>query len=121
MMAHDAIIEHRVMQTHHANHRHMAGECYSLGDLVYLLTKNLALPKGRAKKLLPKFIGPYNVVEAHATALTVMLELPPKLIAQWVYPTFHMSLIWAHIPNNHRQWKISTSRHEIVLRFQSNQ
>ena len=99
-MVHDAIIEHHMMQTHHANHRQMAGECYSLGDLVYVLTKNLALPKGRAKKLLPKFIGLYNVVKAHTPTLTVTLELPPELTAQQVHPTFHMSLIQAHIPNN---------------------
>jgi len=100
MVAHDTIIEHRVMQTHHAYHRQMAGEFYLPGDLVYLLTKNLALPNGRAKKLLPKFIGPYKVVEAHTPASNVTLELPPKLTAWRVHPTFHMSLIQAHIPNN---------------------
>ena len=82
MMAHDAIIEHHVMQTHHANHRHMSGECYLLGDLVYLSTKNMALPKGRAKKLLPKFIVPYKVVEVHTATSTATLELPPELMAQ---------------------------------------
>ena len=30
----------------------------------------------------------------------VTLELPPELMAQWVHPTFHMSLLRAHIPND---------------------
>ena len=70
------------------------------GDRVYLSTKNLALPKGRAKKLLPKFIGPYKVVKAHTTASMVTLELPPELMAQRVHPTFHVSLLRAHVSNN---------------------
>ena len=74
------------------------------GDRVYLSTKNLALPKGRAKKLLPKFIGPYKVIEAHTTASTVTLELPPELMARRVHPTFHVSLLRAHIPNNNMRF-----------------
>ena len=100
MMAHDAIIESHVVQSHHANHQHASGVKYSPGDFVYLSTKNLTLPKGRARKLQPKYIGPYKVVEAHTATSTVKLELPPELTAQWVHPTFHVSLVWAHVPNN---------------------
>ena len=46
MMAHDAIIESCVVQAHHANHHRWPGELHSPGNLVYLLTKNLSLPKG---------------------------------------------------------------------------
>ena len=28
------------------------------------------------------------------------LELPPELAAWWVHPTFHVSLIRAHVPND---------------------
>ena len=99
-MAHDTIIEHHVMQAHHANRRRKPSEHFSLGDLVYLSTKNLSLPKGQAKKLLPKFIVLYKIVEAHTAASTVTLDLPPELTARRVHPTFHASLIWAHIPND---------------------
>ena len=99
-MAHDAIIESRVVQSHHANHQRTSGVKYSPRDFVYLSTKNLTLPKGRAKKLQPKYIGPYKVVKAHTVASTVMLELPPELTAWQMHPTFHMSLVRAHIPNN---------------------
>ena len=64
------------------------------------MTKNLSLPKGWAKKLLPKFIGPYKVVEAHTSTSTSTLDLPPELTARRVHPTFHMSLIRADVPND---------------------
>ena len=63
-------------------------------------TKNLSLPKGQAKKLLPKFIGPYKIVEAHIAASMVTLDLPPELTTRRVHPTFHASLIWAHVPHD---------------------
>ena len=88
------------MQMHHANRHQRTGDAFAPGDRVYLSTKNLALPKGRAKKLLPKFIGPYKVVEAHTATSTVTLELPPELTARRVHPTFHVSLLRAHIPND---------------------
>ena len=100
MMAHDAIIKSCVVQSHYANHRRASGVKYSPGDFVYLSTKNLTLPKGRAKKLQPKYIGPYKVVEAHTVTSTVKLELPPELTTRRVHPTFHVSLVWAHVPNN---------------------
>ena len=67
---------------------------------MYLLTQNLTLPKGRARILVPKYIGPYKVVKAHNEASTVMLELPPVLVAQRISPTFHMGLIQKFIANN---------------------
>ena len=100
MIAHDAIIESCIVQLHHTNHQCASGVKYSPRDLVYLSTKNLTLSKGRAKKLQPKYIGPYKVVEAHTVASTIKLELPPELTARWVHPTFHVSLVQAHVPNN---------------------
>src|SRR5262245_29811980 len=60
--AHDSIIESRVVQTFQANKRHSNATPYVKGDKVYLSTENLSLPKGRAKKLLPKYIGPYAII-----------------------------------------------------------
>ena len=65
-----------------------------------LSTQNLTLPKGRVRKLVPKYIGPYKVVKAHNEASTVTLELPPVLIAQWISPTFHMGLVRKFVANN---------------------
>src|SRR6266481_3056862 len=100
MMVHDAIIESHMVQVHHVNHRRWPGESHSPGNLVYLSTKNLSLLKGRAKKLMPRYIGPYKVVEVHTNASTVTLDLPPELVTQRIHPTFHISLIRAHVSND---------------------
>ena len=63
MMAHNGIIEHHVMQAHHANRCRKPSDSFSPGDLVYLLIMNLSLSKGWAKKLLPKFSVPYKIVK----------------------------------------------------------
>ena len=52
--------------------------------------KNLALPKGWASKLLPKFIGPYKVLRA----------LPEELKRRQIHPCFHVSLLRPHHLNN---------------------
>ena len=56
--AHDAIIEAYVFQTNQMNTHWKEELAIVEGMLVYLSTKNLNLPKGRAKKLCPKFVGP---------------------------------------------------------------
>ena len=73
-------------------------------DFIYLSTRTLTLPKGRAKKLQPKYIGPYKVVKAHTVASTIRLELLPELTTRWVHPTFHVSLILAQVPNNDKRF-----------------
>ena len=93
MVAHDAIITNRVQQMFHANKKCCASDLYHVGDHMYLSTQNLNLPKGRVRKLVPKYIGPYKVVKAHNEASTVTLELPPALIAQRISPRFHMRLV----------------------------
>ena len=47
-MALDAISESRMIQMHHANKQRKAFPTLDVGELVYLSTKNLTLPKGRA-------------------------------------------------------------------------
>ena len=100
MTAHDTIIESRVVQAHHANCHRQPGKLHSPGDLVYLSTKNLSLPKGRAKKLVPRYIGLYKVVEVHTNTSTVTLERLPELVAWCIHPMFHVGLIRAHMPND---------------------
>ena len=75
--AHDAILEHRVMQTHSSNKHWRPSVISHENDMVYLSTKNMALPKGRARKLMPRFLGPYRVLKAMNDSSNVTLELPP--------------------------------------------
>lgn len=62
LTAHDAILSARVKQTRIVNSRRKEAP-FSIGDLVYLSTKNLSPPKGRARKLSPKFIGLFKIIE----------------------------------------------------------
>ena len=78
---HDTIIESRVYQTHHANKRQRPETPFTVGDKVYLSTENLTLPKGRSRKLMPKFIGPYVVTADHPRESRYTLDLPPELKA----------------------------------------
>ena len=77
--AHDAIIEAHVFQTNRTNTCQKEEPVIVEGTLVYLSTKNLNLPKGRAKKLCPKFVGPWKVIKAWPETLTYELELPTVL------------------------------------------
>jgi hypothetical protein len=58
MAAHDAILEHRVDQTFHANWKHLESKIYAVDDRIYLSMQNLTLPRGRARKLVPHDRGP---------------------------------------------------------------
>ena len=91
--AHDAIIEARTFQTHAANKLRKEEPRISVGDLVYLSTKNLNLPKGRARKLCPKFVGPFKVAKTHPETSNYTLELPTALQARNIFPKFHVSLL----------------------------
>ncbi len=93
LTAHDAIIASRVSQTHYANKGRRRAPVFPLNGLVYLSTQNLALPKGRARKLTPRFIGPYRIINRNVNANTYTLDLPQELRARRVHPVFHSSLL----------------------------
>ena len=97
---HNAIIMSHVWQTMQSNKHQSPEPMISEGDLVYLSTKELNLPKGQAKKLLPLFIGPYKVIKAHSESSTYTIKLPPELEAWGIHPTFHVSRLATHEPND---------------------
>jgi hypothetical protein len=69
--AYDAIIESQVWQTHHANTRWRADDSFTTEDLVYVSIADLLLLKGRAMKLLPKYVGPFKAIGAHTKYLFI--------------------------------------------------
>ena len=73
---------------------------YQINDLVYLSTKNLALPKHRAQKLMPKFIRPYKVLKVMSNSSNIMIELPKEFKDRRINPTFHTSLVQLYIKND---------------------
>ena len=101
--AHDSILVQRVKQTYQANkNRHLAP--FSVGDLVYLSTKNLSLPKGRTRKLIPKYIGPYKILKEVTAHTTYKIDLPSELLSHGVHPVFHARLLRVHVPNDDRRF-----------------
>jgi hypothetical protein len=109
--AHDAIIASRVEQTFQANKKRRKEPEYKMNDLAYLSTENLNLPKKRARKLLPRFIGPYRVIEVNPDLSTYTLELPEELARRRIHPVFHASRLRRHEPNDdavfpHREVKV---------------
>ena len=75
----DAIIKMHVFQTSCTNACRKNEPKIVEGTLMYLSTKNLNLLKGRARKLCPKFVGPWKVMKAWPDTLTYELELPTVL------------------------------------------
>jgi hypothetical protein len=104
MDAHDSIIAARVRQTFHANKRRREEPMYNPGDRVWLSTENLTMPKGRVRKLMPKFVGPFTVQRADHKHSNYMLELPPEMTARRINPTFHTSVLRPFEPNDNERF-----------------
>ena len=98
MSAHDSILQGRIKQSRQAN-RHRRPAPFVEGDLTYISTQNISLPKGRARKLAPKFIGPFKIIKDFGNN-SFKIELPPELKRRGVHPVFHASLLRVHVPND---------------------
>src|SRR6266581_7727303 len=98
--AHNAIIHNHVQQTIQANKRRHLDPPLEKGELVYLSMDKLNLPKGRAGKLTPLYIGPYEILEAYPETSNYILKLPPQLERHGIHPRFHMSRLAPHKPND---------------------
>ena len=72
MSAHDSILAARVKQTRTANRHHQLSP-FKEGDLVYVSTKNISIPKKLAHKLVPKYVGPYPIVKDYPIKLIYQL------------------------------------------------
>ena len=101
MSAHDAIITSRIQSMIQANKKRQPAN-FKEGDLVYLLTKNISLPKGRARKLAPKYLGPFQISKVLKEGATYQLGLSNELIKRGVNNSFHASLLRPHVLNDNR-------------------
>lgn len=80
-------------QAHYAD-QHRRELKLKVGDKVWLSTENIALKQlTQTKKLLPKYIGPYSIIEAiNDTAFK--LALPASMR---IHPVFHVSKLKPHV------------------------
>jgi hypothetical protein len=74
MAAHDSILAARVKQTRDATRKRWTVP-FTMGELVYLSSKNITFAKGLARKLIPKFISPYKILEDFGNS-SFRLDLP---------------------------------------------
>ena len=101
MSTHNAIITSRIQQTTHVNQKRLPAT-YREGDLVYLLTKNISIPKGRARKLAPKYLRLFPIIKVIKEGVTYQLGLSDELIKRGVNHAFHALLLRPHVPNDDR-------------------
>ena len=100
LAAHDMIIAARVGQTYHANKHHREEPAYQVGDKVWLSTEYLAMPKGRVRKLMPKFIGPFIITKLNRRTSNYQLELPAKMKSHHILNQFHVDWLRLYLENN---------------------
>ena len=100
MAAHDSILSARVKQTRDANRKRRLAP-FKEGDMVYLSSKNISFAKGLARKLIPKYIGPYRILRDFGNS-SFKLDMPSHLKQRGVHDVFHASLLREHIPNDDR-------------------
>ena len=97
---HDMILEHRVMQAHYSNKHQKPSVIYCENEMVYLSTKNLALPKRWVRMLMPRFLGPYKVLNAMNDSSNITIKLLPELKGRRISPMFHINLVQLYVKNN---------------------
>jgi hypothetical protein len=98
--AHDTIIESRICQTHHANCCHCEDDSFTVGDLVFMSTADLSLPKGCTAKLLPKYVSPFKVLNTNPSTSSYRIELPTQLRARHLHDWFYQCKLHPYHAND---------------------
>lgn len=66
-------------------------QSFNINEYVLLSTKNLMIPKGRSKKFIQKYIGPFRIISFNKNKTSYKLDLPKEY--KLIHPTFHVSLL----------------------------
>jgi hypothetical protein len=65
---------------------------FAVGDMVWLKTDHLQLPSTSTRKLAPRWVGPFTILQ-RIGEVSYKLQLPEH----WkMHPTFHVSLLKLH-------------------------
>jgi len=101
--AKDNLMLAKISQAYFANGKRSPEIMYKVGDKVMLSTSNRRQEfkekpgDGRVTKFMPRFDGPWEILEAHPETSTYKLNLPHTTN---IFPTFHSSQIKLFIPND---------------------
>jgi hypothetical protein len=100
--ARDNLMLAKISQAHFSNPKRADAPKYAIGDKIMLSTLNRRKDyrnknHHRAAKFMPRFDGPYQIVDVNSDADTVTLDIPnsPNL-----FPTFYTSHIKPWLPND---------------------
>jgi len=99
MEAQDNLIAAKTDQAHQANKSRRAEHEYKIGDQVKLSTTNrrrefMQKKDGRVAKFMPRFDGPYTIIDLHPETSNYTLDLPNS---PNIFPTFHSSQLQPYV------------------------
>ncbi|KAJ9515190.1 hypothetical protein QJQ45_002318 [Haematococcus lacustris] len=106
--------EHILHEMHDA--KKSSDSVFQVGDRVLLSTMNLRNMVGKARKLLPRYVGPFRI-EAHVGEDAVKLTLPPAMSR--IHPVFHVSLLrpyegnFGRLPPTELGWLDDSPQYEV--------
>ena len=100
LAAHNSILSIHVRQTRDTNHKQQSAP-FKKDNLVCLSSKNISFSRGLARKLIPKYIGPYRILRDYGNS-SFQLELPAHLKRRGIHDVFHSSLLRVHVPNDNQ-------------------
>jgi hypothetical protein len=96
--AHDSIIAHQTKEIKNANKKRIPSP-FEVGDLVYISSKNLSIPKGLARKFFPKYVGPYLITQNFKND-SYRIGISKNLKQRGIHDVFHSSLLRIHHSND---------------------
>jgi hypothetical protein len=91
MSVHNSILAARIKQTQDANWKRQSIPLLK-GDLAYLSTQNISFQKGLAQKLIPKFIGPYKILQVFGNVLGSGSRISDSGLQRWNLKGLGLSL-----------------------------
>lgn len=93
----EALLEAKFIMELYKNKQRTNPQPISVGDKVYLSTKNIGASHlvSVNKKLKKRFIGPFAVLEK-CSEYTFRLDLPKTMSR--MHPVFHVALLWKEVP-----------------------
>ena len=99
LKATDALIASRVDMVHEGNkHRRKDDESiFAIGGKAYVSTSGLRFPDSISGKFIPRYIGPFPIIDADHSKSTYVLTFPPHLR---LHPRIHASKLRPHFDND---------------------
>ena len=79
-----------------AHYHKCEDDTFAVDDLVFVSTADLLLLKGQAMTLLPKYVGPFKIIEAYQGTFSYKVELLAQLQAWNLHDRFHQSKLHSY-------------------------